>query len=148
MLLIAHALRKSWWRWRKPVVHGCLIVARDPGGRILMIRHSYQDSPGWSLPGGGIGRRETPDTAARRELREETGLEATDLAFAGHDDTYLFGATNRVAAFAAQVAGTPRPDGREVIEARFFAEDALPRPMTIAARQAIARCSAGGRATG
>ena len=35
----------------------------------------------WSLPGGGIARGERPAAAARRELLEETGIEADEKDF-------------------------------------------------------------------
>lgn len=38
-----------------------------------MLRQRHRDD--WSLPGGLLDRGEAPDTAVRRELREELGLE-------------------------------------------------------------------------
>jgi 8-oxo-dGTP diphosphatase len=52
---------------------GAICVVSRPDGRILLVKPSYRD--GWSVPGGLVGRRETPRDAARRELREEVGLD-------------------------------------------------------------------------
>ncbi|WP_255191566.1 NUDIX hydrolase [Natronobeatus ordinarius] len=52
-----------------------LARVRDPDGRIALVRNDWTD--GWFLPGGAVEPGETPAGAARREVREETGLEAT-----------------------------------------------------------------------
>lgn len=50
---------------------GAVVVVRR-GGRVLMLRqrHHY----GWTLPGGLLGRGETPREALARELAEELRL--------------------------------------------------------------------------
>lgn len=49
----------------------CVIVDGDQ--RWLLVRHTYR--PGWSLPGGGMSGGEDPAGTARREMREELGVE-------------------------------------------------------------------------
>jgi 8-oxo-dGTP pyrophosphatase MutT (NUDIX family) len=44
------------------------------GDKVLLIQHTYV--PGWQFPGGGVGPGETIESAARRELTEETGYRA------------------------------------------------------------------------
>lgn len=46
-------------------------VLRDDGA-LLLVRLSYRR--GWWLPGGLLGRGESPEDGARREVREETGV--------------------------------------------------------------------------
>lgn len=41
-------------------------------GRVLLVRHGKLDR--WLQPGGHVEPRETPDEAAIREVREETGV--------------------------------------------------------------------------
>jgi putative (di)nucleoside polyphosphate hydrolase len=54
-------------------------VVTDDGGRVMAFERS--DIPGqWQLPQGGIDDGETPETAAWRELGEETGLGVDDVA--------------------------------------------------------------------
>ena len=50
----------------------------EQGGAMLLVRHQKPDrDPYWVLPGGRLEPGETIPACARRELAEETGLEAT-----------------------------------------------------------------------
>jgi 8-oxo-dGTP diphosphatase len=55
------------------VAVGAAAAMRDDRGRILLVRHSYGHL-NWELPGGSAEPGETPERAAVREVREETGL--------------------------------------------------------------------------
>ncbi len=55
-------------------------------GQTVLIAKQFRPGPGrvlYELPGGLIDKDETPESAARRELREETGFEADKLEFLG-----------------------------------------------------------------
>ena len=59
---------------------GIAVLAMD-GDEVVLVRQ-YRHPIGvveLELPGGGVHRGETPEEAARRELREETGLEVGPL---------------------------------------------------------------------
>jgi phosphoglycolate phosphatase-like HAD superfamily hydrolase/ADP-ribose pyrophosphatase YjhB (NUDIX family) len=65
---------------RPPIVTvGALIF--DGSGNVLMVRtHKWSDL--WGIPGGKIKWGETSEDALRREIKEETDLEITDIEFA------------------------------------------------------------------
>lgn len=125
----AHAARKLWWRIARPRVFGCRVLAFDGEGCVLLVRHSY-GTGNWMAPGGGIKRGEDPLRAAMRELAEECGCGLDRAWLLARVEEPLQGATNVVDIVAGRVAGTPVPDGREVIETAFFAPDALPVRMS------------------
>jgi A/G-specific adenine glycosylase len=64
----------------KPLVVGA-VVAVHRRGRWLLVRRPSTGLLGglWEFPGGKLEPHEPPDAAARRELREETGLAAGPL---------------------------------------------------------------------
>ncbi|MDX3227211.1 NUDIX hydrolase [Streptomyces sp. ME19-01-6] len=49
------------------------VILRDLAGHILLVNPTYK--PGWDLPGGMAEANEAPDDAARREIKEELGLD-------------------------------------------------------------------------
>ncbi|MCU1412241.1 MAG: mismatch repair protein MutT [Rhodoglobus sp.] len=51
------------------------VIVRE--GRVLLAHWNAGDHGGWTLPGGGIDPGEDPADAAVREIREETGYEAS-----------------------------------------------------------------------
>jgi 8-oxo-dGTP pyrophosphatase MutT (NUDIX family) len=58
------------------------VIVIDRGDRILLIHTQLEpERPGmiWLTPGGGLNDGESAEDAARRELWEETGLEAGEL---------------------------------------------------------------------
>jgi len=69
--------------YEKPsVTVDCVVF--DDCDRLLLIRRRNAPFAGqFALPGGFIDPGETTEDAARRELREETGLETRELRLAG-----------------------------------------------------------------
>ncbi len=60
----------------------CVLFGR--AGSVLLVRRSRSPFQGtWALPGGKIDYGETVETACRREVREETGLDIRDLRLVG-----------------------------------------------------------------
>jgi 8-oxo-dGTP diphosphatase len=83
-------------------------------GKVLVARRGDDQHLGgtWEFPGGKVEDGEEPETAARRELKEETGLEAHDLepliVFV-HD--YPDRRLKFHAFIAREAEGEPRTDG-------------------------------------
>lgn len=132
-LRIAHELRKYWWRYARPDVTGCRVLAFDEEDRILLIRHSY-GRKSWMPPGGGLRRNENPLAAAVREFGEEVGCPLHAPFTVDVVEESLLGARNVVHIVAGSVGGTPVPDGREVIAAAFFTASELPEDLPMALR--------------
>ncbi|MCH7629292.1 MAG: NUDIX domain-containing protein [Proteobacteria bacterium] len=127
LLRTAQPVRLRVWGLLRLKVRGASVLAFDPQGRVLLVRHSYHRPDWWMLPGGGMGRDRDPVRVATRELREETGCRLDGPAwFATHPMPTAQGWTNVTELVAGTTPDAPRIDGRELREARFFALDALP----------------------
>jgi 8-oxo-dGTP diphosphatase len=70
----------------RPVL--CASAAVFRGEKLLIARRAKPPFL-WSLPGGAVEWGETLAAAAMRELREETGVEAEAVGYAGHAEVML-----------------------------------------------------------
>lgn len=93
-------------------------------GRALLVRRDIEPRKGlWQVPGGFMEADEAPGEAARRELREEAGVEVGALDLLG-----VYSAVP-LALFVVCYAGpalTPATVGHEVQEVGWFAPHAIP----------------------
>jgi 8-oxo-dGTP pyrophosphatase MutT (NUDIX family) len=135
-LRLAHRLRLRWWRVRRPRLRGCRVLVFDAEERLLLIRHSY-GSAKWMPPGGGMARGEDPLAAAARELLEETACRLDFATLLALSSERVSSAANEVHVVSGSTRDRPRPDQREVIEARFFHTHALPEDMPALFRERL-----------
>ena len=136
-LRVAHKLRHRWRLLRGTPLEGVTVIACDLQGKLLMVRHSYGPR-GWFLPGGGIKRGESPEQAAVRELREETGCLAEGAKLVGSFEEQVSGSPHTAHVVSCLTSDEPRPDRREVVEARFFPTHSLPEPLSPRTRARLA----------
>jgi 8-oxo-dGTP pyrophosphatase MutT (NUDIX family) len=112
-------LARTWWRLLRPRHRGA-VVAVYVGPALLLVHQSYRS--GWHLPGGGVRRGERPEAAARRELVEEIGLEASTLFLAGVACGNWDGRRDQVHFFELRLVEPLKLqlDNREIIAARLM----------------------------
>lgn len=128
----------SYFALSRGMTMGVRAACFDAGGRIFLVRHSYV--PGWHLPGGGIERGETALEALEKEMREEGNLAI------GAPPRLLHAYFNQRTSKRDHVLlyrcdgvrqTAPRLKDREIVEAGFFALDALPAGTTAATRRRL-----------
>jgi 8-oxo-dGTP pyrophosphatase MutT (NUDIX family) len=121
---------------------GAMCVIERADGAILFVRHSYRSR--WGVPGGLLNRREEPAHAARREVREEVGLEVT---LSGEPVVVVDARPQRVDLVYRARPGRDadlahvQPVSPEIAEVRWFPADELPelQTETTTALMALAR---------
>ena len=92
---------------------GVILIKND---QVLLVQRANPPGAGkWSLPGGKQELGETVQETARRELREETGLECGELILAGYVDSIHHDETGQIAFhytildfMARYIGGNPR----------------------------------------
>ena len=77
IISVVHAVR-YWTSFRTSSIQGVrIILVKDRS--VVLVTHWYAPWT-WTLPGGGVNKNETPEAAAIRETKEETGFEVKSLA--------------------------------------------------------------------
>lgn len=140
--VLAMRLRDAAWHLRRPTLMGVrLLIVR--GDAVLLVRHRAGRTP-WSLPGGGVARYERLAEAARREAREETGMEVRVERLLGTYDSFAGRVSNYIAVLVCAPLGEPRPPRSiEVAEARYFPLRDLPATLEAGSRRRVAEYLAG-----
>jgi 8-oxo-dGTP diphosphatase len=64
---------------------GAYAVLVDTAERILLALWNEGATPAWTVPGGGVEAGESPEQAAVREVREETGYDVELVRLLGED---------------------------------------------------------------
>jgi len=115
------------------------VVFRRRGGAVEVALISVGEKARWQLPKGLVGRNESPEQAALREVREETGCECELIAPVETAEYWYFGGAARGGGrvrfhkfvhfyLMRYVSGDVRDHDAEVNEARWV-EMAAAAPM-------------------
>lgn len=108
-----------------PHIHPCIIVLVRRGAELLLIRNASWNVGRFSLVAGYLDFGESLEECVQREVREETGIEVTNIRYVG-SQSWPFPSQLMIGFLADYAGGKVRPDGVEVVEAHWFHEDALP----------------------
>ena len=110
-----------------PIIAASAAVFRD--GRVLIARRANPPQL-WSLPGGRVEPGEDIDDAARREVREETGVECEIVALAAAIDVEVSGLNYRIYALAARWRAGEAQPGPEASAVEWVKPEELARYQT------------------
>jgi 8-oxo-dGTP pyrophosphatase MutT (NUDIX family) len=139
LLRIGQPLRLWLWGVLRREVEGIMVLGFATDGRLVMVRHSYHLPDQWLVPGGGRAPGEDVLHAACREMAEEIGCALADAVWQGRVMRKMpQGWTNRIEVVAGTISGTPRADGREIVDVALFAPDALPAATSAAVNEYLA----------
>lgn len=119
-----------------PRISPAVMVLIQRGNELLLARSSHFRSGMFSALAGFVEAGETVEHAAVREVREEVGIEITNLRYF-QSQPWPFPDSLMLAFFADYAGGEISPDPSEIEAAGWFAIDALPPlpdPVSIARR--------------
>ena len=101
------------------------VVLLEMDDKLVMVRRGVEPEMGrWAFPSGYVDRGEVVEEAAKREVKEETGLEVEIDNFVG-----LYSLTGNIvilAVYSAHVVGGIPKAGHDAEDVSLFALDDLP----------------------
>lgn len=125
-----------------PRISPAVMVLIERGDDLLLARSPHFKPGVFSALAGFVEAGETLEHCAAREVREEVGLEITNLRYF-KSQPWPFPDSLMVAFFADYAGGTITPDPAEIEEAAWFPRNALPLlpdPVSIARQLIDAAC--------
>jgi ADP-ribose pyrophosphatase YjhB (NUDIX family) len=118
---------KLYWFIFRPKTRGvnCIIQFEN---KILFVRHSY-GSKKWTLPGGGVKRKETFEDAVKREAREEVDIILNNIKKVGVYVSNKEYKIDTVQCFLSEVDSSHfKIDNFEILEAKWAGINEIPVP--------------------
>jgi NAD+ diphosphatase len=108
-----------------PHIHPCIIVLVRRGDEFLLVRNALWPPERFSLVAGFLDLGESLEECVQREVREEAGIEVDNIRYVGSQN-WPFPSQQMIGFLADYASGEVRPDGIEVVDARWFTNETLP----------------------
>jgi 8-oxo-dGTP diphosphatase len=102
------------------------VIITNADGKVLLLDHFLRPGSGWGIPGGFIEHGEQPESAAKREIREETGIELENLQMLRVRTHYR----HIEFLFRAESNDVAEVKSREIKTLGWFAVDEMPEEMS------------------
>ena len=109
-----------------PKISPAVIVLVEREDQVLLARSPRFRDSFYSVLAGFVEPGETLEEVVAREVREETGIEVEDIRYFG-SQPWPFPDSLMIAFTARYAGGEIRVDGTEIMEARWFPFDQLPK---------------------
>ena len=77
----ANPVKKVYWFIFRPKTRGAKCIVEN-NGKILLVKLNYAHHK-WTIPGGGVQKKESFLEAAIREVKEETGIDVSNPIYVG-----------------------------------------------------------------
>jgi 8-oxo-dGTP diphosphatase len=91
---------------KEPLQIACCLVFDEQGRLLLLQRHGEALGGGlWATPGGKQEKGEEPSVTAAREVKEETGLDISDIAYLGNHELRMPHGVAHMRTFRATIKG-------------------------------------------
>ena len=124
--IIIYFFRLYWFIFR-PKTRGVNCIVKF-GDKILFVRHSYGGKK-WTIPGGGAKRNESFEDAAKREVREEAGIDLNNIIKVGEYVSNKEYKTDTVQCFLSKVDSSYfKIDNFEISDAKWATLNEIPEP--------------------
>ena len=102
-------------------------IITNERGEVLLLNHVLRPLSGWGVPGGFLNASEQPEAAFRREVKEETGIDVTDVSVVRMRTLRR----HIEIMFLAKGIGEATVKTREITELGWFAVNDMPKEMSL-----------------